>query len=152
MAERLQCTPRKRKNYGKKVNLTEESMNVKDEVYLLNLLGELDGPEPVEERADVYEIDGDEKGVPERGVEPTDDHPGPERKEGTADEQGAPQIEDAVQAARGQVRQQEEGVRQLEVDVVNVDTLIRLASESSVQKGWRHYWQVRIGGSDHRQS
>lgn len=107
--------------------------------YLLNLLGEPNGPEPVEQRANVHEVDADEQGVPERGVEPAGYRPGPEREEGTAHEEGEPEVEGPVEAGtRRQMREQEEGVGQLEVDVVNVDALVRLASEGSVEKGWRH--------------
>ena len=86
----------------------------------------------------MHEINDDEEDVPKRGVQPADNRPGPEREEGTADEEGAAQIEHAVQPARRQVRQEEERVRQLEVDVVHVDALVRLASEGSVEKAGRH--------------
>ena len=71
---------------------------------LLDFLGEFDGPEPVEQRADVNEIDGDEESVPKRRVQPADNRPGPEHEEDTAYEQRAPQVQHAVQAARGQMR------------------------------------------------
>lgn len=67
----------------------------------------------------MHEVDEDEYGIPEEGVEGAQDDPAPQAEEHAADGERDAQVEDAVDAVRGQVRQEEEDVGQLEVDVVD---------------------------------
>lgn len=65
------------------------------------------------------EVDQDEDGVPEEGVEGAQDDPAPQREEHAPDGERDAQVEDAVDAVGRQVRQEQEDVGELEVDVVD---------------------------------
>lgn len=67
----------------------------------------------------MHEVDEDEDGVPEEGVEGAEDDPAPKGEEHAADGEGDAQVEDAVDAVGRQVREEKEDVCELEVDVVD---------------------------------
>ena len=81
-------------------------------------------------------INYDKQNIPQSCIHPTQDGPSPIGKEGTANEQCTSQIENTKQTTRGQVRQKKEGICQLKIYMVHIDTLVRLASNRC-----RHYWQ-----------
>lgn len=82
------------------------------------------------------EVDADEGGVPQEGVQEAHDGPSPDREEGAADEKRAPQVQDSVRAVGGEVRQEEEGVGELEVHVVDGRPLgtVRHAEDGGEQR------------------
>lgn len=87
--------------------------------HLFQLGGEPDGPQVVADDDDMNQIDQHEDGVPEKGVKGAQNHPAPQTEEHTPNSEGDPKVEDAVDAVRGQVGEEEEDIRQLEVDMVD---------------------------------
>lgn len=76
---------------------------------------EFDRTKVVEENTDMDEVYGDKVCIPEESVQGAQHCPAPQGVQSTADEEGAPQVEDAVGAVGRQVRQKEECVGHLEV-------------------------------------
>ena len=67
----------------------------------------------------MHEVDEQEESVPEECVESAQNDPAPDGEEGRADGQHDPQVDEAANAARCQVRQEQERVGQLKVDVID---------------------------------
>lgn len=68
----------------------------------------------------MYKVNSHKSEIPENRVKEALHSPAPEGEEGAADEDGAPQVEHPVHAVGREVREEEEGVRQLEVDMVRL--------------------------------